>query len=460
MGAVKFNWDELKAICGGEWLLAGAGAGVDGVTDDSRIVEQGMLFVAIAGEIADGHKYIVNAAKGGAAAVVVSRKPSDEELSELRMAGCGCLLVSDGLAAFQALAGAHRRRYTALPLVGVTGSCGKTSTKEMCAAVLAQKYGNVVKTIGNTNNFFGAPRNLFRIDAGTGAAVIEMGSNHPGEIRRLASMVAPVTGIVCNIGAAHLEFFGDLRGVAEEKGDLLESLPADGTAIVPGEAVGLDILKRHAGNRRLLTFGSGKENNVRGTYLGVRSEGYGLRLSVKATGESLEFTWPIGGAHQAVNAAGAAAVGIVHGMSLADIAAGLQKCELPGARMKVEIKDGVHWVNDAYNANPSSMRASLEWLKEISQGAAKRTLVLGDMLELGDASEKEHAALLDYVAQTFADARIVTVGKAMAAPSESHKFTHFANVTEAAAALNGSFAEGEWVFLKGSNSIGLAKLMP
>ena len=460
MSEVKFNWEELQAIGGDEWLLEGNGDGIDGITDDSRIVEPRMLFVAIPGDIADGHQYIVKAAQRGAASVVVSHRPSDEQLSELKSLSCGCLLVEDSLCAFQALAGAHRRRYAELPLVGVTGSCGKTSTKEMCASVLAMKYGSVVKTIGNTNNFFGAPRNLLRIDSGTGAAVIEMGSNHPGEIQRLASMVAPVTGIVCNIGAAHLEFFGDLLGVAEEKGDLLEALPADGVAIVPGEAVGLDILKRHAGTRKLLTFGSGPDNDVQGTYLGVRPDGYGLRLKIKATGDTIEFSWPIGGAHQAVNAAGAAAVGIVHGMSLSDIAAGLQRCELPGARMKVEMRDDVRWVNDAYNANPSSMRASLEWFAEISRGAGRRTLVLGDMLELGEASAKEHAALLDYVAQAFADDRIITVGKAMSAPAALHGFVHYDTVSDAADALNGHFTAGDWVFLKGSNSIGLAKLVP
>ncbi|MBR6059807.1 MAG: UDP-N-acetylmuramoyl-tripeptide--D-alanyl-D-alanine ligase, partial [Victivallales bacterium] len=252
--SVCFTIDEIASVCGGKWLSEATAKRVEGVNDDSRSIVKGNLFVALKGELADGHKYVLNAARAGAACLLAERAPTDAELSEIKQLGCGCLLVEDSCLAYHKLANAYRRRFPKLPIVGVTGSCGKTSTKEMVAAVLEKKFpGHVVKTVGNTNNFFGVPRNLFRINEETQAAVIEMGSNKQGEIDRLASMVEPTAGIVCNIGAAHLEFFHDLRGVAEEKGDLFLHTPENATVVMPGEAVGLDILKRHAGMRHILT---------------------------------------------------------------------------------------------------------------------------------------------------------------------------------------------------------------
>lgn len=458
--AVCFTIDELSTICGGKWLSAMTVAKVEGVNDDSRSIEKGNLFVALKGELADGHKYVLNAAKAGAACLLVERAPQETELAEIKQLGCGCLLVADSCLAYHALSRAYRRRFPELPIVGVTGSCGKTSTKEMVAAVLEKKYpGHVLKTIGNTNNFFGVPRNLFRINNETQAAVIEMGSNKQGEIDRLATMVEPTTGIVCNIGAAHLEFFHDLRGVAEEKGDLFTHIPETAMVVMPGEAVGLDILKRHAAGRHILTFGASADCDVQGIYLGMRDGGYGLKIIEKKSGKSVEFTWGLGGAHQAVNAAGAAAIGLSFGMSLEQIALGLQACELPGARMKVELIDGRHWVNDSYNANPNSMRASLSWFKEISAGAAKRVLVLGDMLELGENSAKAHAELLAWAKEEFPEAWIVTVGKLMAPASETLGFEHYGTAEEAKAGLKGRLAEDAWILLKGSNSIGLGKIL-
>ncbi|MCR4574684.1 MAG: UDP-N-acetylmuramoyl-tripeptide--D-alanyl-D-alanine ligase [Lentisphaeria bacterium] len=458
--SVCFTIDEIASVCGGKWLSEATAKQVEGINDDSRSIVKGNLFVALKGELADGHKYVLNAARAGAACLLAERAPTDAELSEIKQLGCGCLLVEDSCLAYHKLANAYRRRFPKLPIVGVTGSCGKTSTKEMVAAVLEKKFpGHVVKTVGNTNNFFGVPRNLFRINHETQAAVIEMGSNKQGEIDRLASMVEPTAGIVCNIGAAHLEFFHDLRGVAEEKGDLFLHTPENATVVMPGEAVGLDILKRHAGGRRILTFGACADCDVKGEYLGLRDGGYGLKIIEKKSGRSVEFKWGLGGAHQAVNAAGAAAIGLSFGMSLEEIADGLKACELPGARMKVENINGRHWVNDSYNANPDSMRASLSWFKEISASGKNRVLILGDMLELGENSANAHDELLKWVRKEFPEDRLVTVGKLMAPTSELLGLEHYMTSDDAKAALAGTFAEDAWILLKGSNSIGLGKIL-
>ncbi|MGN0877837.1 MAG: UDP-N-acetylmuramoyl-tripeptide--D-alanyl-D-alanine ligase [Oligosphaeraceae bacterium] len=461
--APRFTWDELTAAAGGEWLLAPTAELAQQVLDDSRRVAPGDLFVAIVGELADGHRYVTRAAEAGVAAVLVERQPDDDAMLRLGELGCGCLLVPDSLSAFMALAEAHRLRWPHLPVVGVTGSCGKTSSKEMCAAVLATDGTPVLRTRGNTNNFFGVPRNLLRLDAACGAAVIEMGSNHPGEIRRLASMTHPTVGLVCNIGAAHLEFFGDLDGVAEEKGDLLEALPADGVAVMPAEAHGLDILRRHAGSRRILTFGEGPDGDVRVVSQRMLSDGSSeVRFAAPAFGAGeATLVWRLGGRHQALNAAGALAVGLALGIPLAQGVSGLAGLELPGARMRVETLAGVHWVDDAYNANPTSMAAALDWFAAITAAAPARTLVLGDMRELGAQAADAHERLLDRVAREFADARVLVVGEAMEGPAHRHGFRHVRTAEDASAVLaEATLVEGEWVLLKGSNSIGLSRLVP
>ena len=460
MAEVFFSWDDVKAAVGGTWLLPVSGAGVSCILDDSRAVRPGALFVAIVGELADGHSYMTAAAQSGAAAVCVQRPPTADELAVLRGCGCGCVQVSDSLAAFQALALAHRRRFPALFLLGVTGSCGKTSTKEICASVLEKRWpGQVLKTLGNTNNHFGVPRNLLRLTASTQAAVIEMGSNHPGEIARLAALAEPVCGLICHIGAAHLEAFGDLRGVAEEKGDLLSGLTAAGTAVIPAGAEGVEVLRRHAGRRRVLTFGTEADADLRCEYLGQSGDGYGLVLTRREGGASVQVIWPLGGEHQARNAAAAVLVGLVAGLDLASAAAGLRHCELPGARMARRDVGGVHWVNDAYNANPDSLAASLAWFAEISRGAKARVLVLGDMLELGAASERAHREALRLARRMFPQDRIVTIGSRLAAAAAGMGLTSYPD-SAAAAGLSTEMTPGTWVFLKGSNILGLSRLMP
>ena len=458
MSKLFFTWDEIVGATGGRWLLEPRGDGVVAVEDDSRKVGQGVLFVAIVGETADGHAYVRKAAEGGAAAVCVQRKPEDDAMAAISAAGCGCLLVENGMRAFQSLANAHRRRFPTIPVVAVTGSCGKTSSKEMCAAVLDAHWpGRVVKTTGNTNNFFGVPRNLFRINEGTAAAVIEAGSNHPGEIATLAAMIEPTAAVITCIGAAHLEFFHDFNGVAEEKGDIFQSLPDGAAAIMPADCEGREILLKHASGRKVITFGLGGNADVQAIYGGLTEQGYALGLFRKDTGERVDFHWGIGGEAQAGNAAAAAALGISLGISLSECAEGLRHCELPGARMSEKDVDGVHWANDAYNANPSSMPASLLWFREASAKAASRYVLIGDMLELGETSDEMHRIVLEKTLELFPNDTVITIGPRFAQFAEKHNIRHFQNVEEARQMV---FPKGAWVFLKGSLGMGLYKLVP
>lgn len=464
MSAVHFSWTELLSLTNGQWLLppaeCTAQAGVHGVSDDSRQTTRGSLFIAIAGEIADGHHFLPQAIAAGAGAVCLERAPAAEILRQMRASCCPCLQVPDSLAAFQTLARAHGRKFPGLRILGITGSCGKTSTKEMCAAVLEQRWpGQVLKTLGNTNNHYGLPRNLLRLDHSHRLAVLEMGSNHPGEIAHLSTLAPPSVGLVCNIGSAHLEFFHDLSGVATEKGDLLAATAADGIAIFPAEPPGREILEKKAGRRQRITFGSSAAADVRCEYLGPATEGQtALRLSWRDRREVQEFCWKIGGAHQALNAAAAAAAGTAFGLTAAEIVAGLQHCTLPGQRMEILEREGIVWANDAYNANPDSAAAALAWFAEVSRAASRRIIILGDMRELGDLAPQAHLHLLQQARVAFPEAEIICVGTLMAAPAQAFQLAHYPDVDTLLQGLPAKFPLHTWILLKASNGVKLYTL--
>jgi UDP-N-acetylmuramoyl-tripeptide--D-alanyl-D-alanine ligase len=462
-----FSWADLRQATGGEWLGSGptaqAAAGVSAVLDNSRTVSAGALFVAIRGESVDGHLFVEQAAAAGAAAVCVSQAPEAGVLASLRGRGCAVLCVPDTLAAFQQLARCHRRSLPALLVVGITGSCGKTSTKEMLAAVLERRYpGAVLKTEGNTNNHFGVPRNLLRLAGGHRAAVIELGTNHPGEIGALARLVQPDIGVVSNVGAAHLEFFGDLAGVAAEKGELLALTAATGLTVFHGDAPHADLLRAKAGPRRVLTFGAGPANDVVVTYRGLSDAGSVFTLNWRRDGVAAEVEWQISGAHQALNAGAAAALGQALGLAPAEIAAGLRRVALPAMRTERRTVNGVHWVNDAYNANPDSMRAGIDCFLELSAAAPAeaRLLILGDMLEQGENGATAHHDLLQWVARRAPGAEVVVVGSLMAAAAAARGLRAFADSAAAAEYIRGRLLPDLWVFVKGSRGLRLERILP
>jgi UDP-N-acetylmuramoyl-tripeptide--D-alanyl-D-alanine ligase len=461
---VRFNWNELIDATGGTWMREPtAGEGICGVQDDSRRIEGGELFVAIRGELADGYRYAAKAIRAGAVAVCLDRDPDEDIGSALAETGAACLRVDDALVAFQELARAHRRRLRNVLVVAITGSCGKTSTKEMIAAVLERKWpGLVHKTAGNYNNHFGVPRTLFDLTPEHRAAVIEIGSNHPGEIASLVRLVEPEIGVVSNIGSAHLEFFGDLAGVAREKGDILAGTAATGVCVLPAEAAHADLLRRKAGERRVLSFGSGEDADVRAEYQGLVDGEFVVGLACTMRGRHTTLRWPIGGAHQALNAAAAVSVGLAAGLTLEECAAGLAGCELPGMRMKVIELDGVRWANDAYNANPTSMRAGLEWFGDLAASSPRSAciLVLGDMLELGPDGASAHRELLLWTRERFPNARILGVGPLMAAAARECGICAVPDSTTAAQLVRAWITPDTLVFLKGSRGIALERCLP
>jgi UDP-N-acetylmuramoyl-tripeptide--D-alanyl-D-alanine ligase len=392
MTAPSFRSDELAAATGGRWT-GGAPTTVEGVSTDTRTLPAGSLFVALRGERFDAHDHLAEAAARGAAAAIVA-----EAWLAARPAGAApplpLLAVQDTLAALGAVARHHRRRF-AMPMVAVTGSNGKTTTREMIAAILATR-GPVLKTEGNLNNEVGVPLTLLGLDATHLSAVIEMGMSHPGEIARLAAIAEPQVGVVTLAAPAHLEGLGTVEAVADAKAELYQGLPAGG--VVVASADDPRMLKRAlASGRRMLTFASGRGRRGDVVVLEVRPPaGDGLRFVLGIGNRELEIHVPaLVGAHNARNAAAAACAAVALGSSDREIVRGLAAVRPVGRRLRVErLPSGVLLVDDCYNANPASMTAALEVLRDLAAaGGGRAVAALGDMLELGAFEAEAHRAL-------------------------------------------------------------------
>ena len=277
-----------------------------------------------------------------------------------------------------------------------------------------------------------------------------------------ASFSSTGKGVVCNVGSAHLEFFGDVAGVAKEKGTLFTHVKPAGAAIYPADTPHAAALRTLAGTRVTMTFGAAPDADIRIEYLGRQGERFGVVCTWPAAGKHYCLNWTLGGQHQACNAGAAAAVGTVLGLTPEEILRGLQTCELPSMRMEVRVHAGVHWVNDAYNANPESMRASIRWFKELTASVApdQRVAVLGDMLELGSHAVQAHADLVEFARQELAGTPILTVGPSLAAPAQRCGLRHFADSAAVRDYLQAHLKPGQWVLLKASHGIHLEKVLP
>jgi UDP-N-acetylmuramoyl-tripeptide--D-alanyl-D-alanine ligase len=386
MTVPRFSPEELAAATGGRWIGAPP-AEVAGVSTDTRTIAPGALFVALAGERFDGHAYLSEAAaKGAVAAVVASGRAPERPPLPL-------LAVPDTLPALGAIARHHRRRFH-VPVVGVTGSNGKTTTREMIAAILATR-GPAHKTEGNLNNEVGVPLTLLGLGPEHRSAVVEMGMSHPGEIARLAAIAEPYVGVVTLAAPAHLEGLGTVDAVADAKAELYQGLAE--TGIVIANADDARMLRRaQASGHRMLTFAAaaGRRGDV--VVLEITSQGDdGLRFVLGIGNREVEVHIPgLVGAHNAANAAAAAAAGVALGCSDREIAQGLATVRPVGRRLRLDrLASGLRLVDDCYNANPASMSAALRTLVELARPGARPVAVLGDMLELGAYEAEAHRSL-------------------------------------------------------------------
>ncbi|HLF15702.1 MAG TPA: UDP-N-acetylmuramoyl-tripeptide--D-alanyl-D-alanine ligase [Bacteroidota bacterium] len=356
--------------------------GFAGVCTDSRKVRRGELFVALRGDNFDGNAFVGEAFINGAAAAVVD--------SPVGRRGAGpnpVVVVKDAAKALMSIAGVYRSKF-AIPVLAVAGSNGKTTTKEMIASVLGKKY-RVLSTEGNLNNHIGVPMTLFGLRPGHGAAVVEMGTNHFGEVRYLADTARPTHGVITNIGREHLQFFKNLSGVANAEGELFEYLAASGgTAFVNADD---DRVARLAGkNATTVPYGFGaRACTVRGKGLETDRSGHPRFTVHRRRGKPFGVKLAVPGRHAASNALAAAAIGIAFGVPAVGIRSALAEFRPVGKRMETVKAGGVTILNDTYNANPESVISALETLG-LFAGRGRRIVVLADMLELGKNARREH----------------------------------------------------------------------
>ena len=367
---------------------------ISGAVIDSRKVVQGSLFVAIAGQQVDGHDYIVAARQAGASAALVSKKTND---------ALPQLVVHDVVEAFGILAKFWRQQGD-LTVVAVTGSNGKTTVKEMIAAILSQS-GSVIATQGNLNNELGVPLTLTRLNASTDYAVIEMGANHRGEISRLVEMAQPQFSIINNVGAAHLEGFGDLMGVAKAKAEIYLGLAKDGMGIINADMEYVDQWKQVLGNRKSISFAIENDADIKAQDLQIDSNS--SHFMVELAGDFHYVNVPLPGLHNVANALAAIAMTYAIGIPGADMVKGL--ATMSSVPHRLQVRAGINQsqlIDDTYNANPDSYQQALATL---SSFAGEHWLVLGDFGELGDGSEQIHAQMgLD--AKKSGVERLLTVG--------------------------------------------------
>ncbi len=359
------------------WLDArvqGSDAEFFGVSTDSRSIEAGMLFIALRGPNHDGHDHVAAALEKGAVAAMVEH-PLDVEIPQL--------VVTDTRRALGRLAASWRRELQT-PLVAVTGSNGKTTVKEMCAAIL-DRAGTTLATRGNLNNDIGVPLTLLRLTPEHRYGVIEMGANHPGEIAYLTDLTAPQVAIITNAGPAHLEGFGSVEGVAKAKGEIFSGLTEDGVAIINADDDYADLWRGLSAGHRTLCFGLAKTADIGARGLG---DVHGSELEVLTPLGSFRLHLPLPGRHNILNALAAVSAAIALNIDFPEIAAGLSSLsEVKGRLTTREGLNGATVLDDSYNANPASLHAGLEVLASCS---GRRVLALGNMGELGDNTEALH----------------------------------------------------------------------
>ncbi len=417
---------------------------------DSRSIQPGQLFFAVKGERLDGHNFVEQALTNGALAAVIRRDEAGRYSDPSKL-----LLVDDTLLALQSLATSVRKLW-GKPLIGLTGSAGKTTTKEAVAHVLASRF-RVLKSEGNFNNHFGLPLTLLRLENDDEMAVIEMGMSHAGEISALAKIALPDVGIVTNVAPVHLENFDSIEGIAAAKRELIEALPSHGTAILNLD----DEFVRQFGRGfagKVLTYGLDPRAQVRAENLqSLGADGSQFDVIVDGTRHPVRL--PLVGSHNVYNALASIAAAMDRGISLADAAASLASLKPANRRGEVLHFGNITLIDDCYNSNPKALNAMVDALAAMK--AARRIVVAGEMLELGPASEGMHRECGHHMAENSVDILIGVRGTAKAmveAARQSGIRAEFVNTPEEAGAwLIREARDGDVILLKASRGVKLEK---
>jgi UDP-N-acetylmuramoyl-tripeptide--D-alanyl-D-alanine ligase len=427
--------------------LVSGEADFEGVSTDSRGVLPGNLFVALRGERFDANDFIAEVHTRGAAAVIVERLPTEV---------IPAIVVPDTRVALGEIARFWRGRYT-MPLIGVTGSNGKTTVKEMIAAILTAAFGaeSMLATRGNFNNEIGVPLTILRLYDECRAAVVELGMNHPGEIARLAALARPTVGLVNNAQREHQEFMASVEAVAQENGAVIQALAADGIAVFPADDEFTPLWRLFADARMTLTFGFSDDADVRCTY---EANGFGNLLQVTAGAQQFEVRLAAAGEHNVRNALAAIACTLAIGIAPADIKQGLEAFAPVSGRLQRKLAtNGAVVIDDTYNANPDSVRAAIDVL-ELAD--TPRILVLGDMGEVGNAGPAFHREIGAYAQQTGIE-HLFTLGELAAESTKAfgEAAQHFASVDDLLDALKATLTADATVLVKGSRFMKMERVV-
>src|SRR4029077_2179527 len=418
---------------------------VERISTDSRTIKNVELFVALRGENFDGHKFVEAAAKAGAAGAIVDTGWEGKVPTKFAV-----IRAKDTLVAYQNLA-ANYRKSLPLRVLAITGSNGKTSTKDFAAAVLARGF-RVTKTQGNFNNHVGLPRTMLEATSQDEVAVWEIGMNHPGEVAALARIAAPDAALITNIGIAHIEFMGSREAIAAEKGALAEAIGPQGSIILNAD----DPFSRNIAARThaKVIFAGTTAGTIRAGE--ITQSAHGSDFTILEGAHRCRAQLPVPGLHMVRNAMLAVAAGRVFGLSLEEAAAGLVAAPLAKARLQIRQINGVQFIDDSYNANPDSMKAALHTLMELDADG-KRIAVLGEMGELGEESARGHREVGETAAELGVD-QLIAIGGMAATIAQAAQQAGLArtaavgSISEAAEMLTGITAPGDLVLIKGSRA--------
>lgn len=436
---------QVVEFCGGTLSQGNAATVVNRVSTDSRKIATGDVFVALKGEKFDAHSYLEQVDKAGAAAVMVSQSVASS-------LSCAVIRVQDTLTGLQALAKAYRAWHQPL-VIGITGSNGKTSTKDLACAVMAKKH-QVCATPGNLNNHIGLPLSILGLREGDTCGVFEMGMNHPGEIAPLADIAQPDAAIITNVGVAHIEYMGSREAIALEKGMLAEAVSEGGVVVLNANDDFTPAIAARC-KARVITAGIGS-GDVSAHEL--KASAAGTHFTLNLGDERFDAFLPIPGEHMVGNATLAAALGWSQGIGPADIIAALREVKITQGRLETKLVNGITFLDDSYNANPDSMKAGLRTLAGL-ECPGRRVAVLGRMGELGEHVESGHRAVGAYAASLGLDA-IVSVGTEARWITDAAKCdTNFPDHATCAAFLKTYLSTGDMVLLKGSRSAGMERVL-
>lgn len=422
------------------------------ITTDTRKIEKNSLFIALKGEKFNGEDFATEAVEKGATGVVISQNFKGE------IKNASIFKVDDTLKAYQKIAHFWREKFN-MPVIAITGSNGKTTTKELVAAALSP-LGDIHKTAANFNNEVGLPLTLLGIRENHKAVVVEIGMRGLKQIEALAPIASPSVGIVTNVGETHIELLGSMENIAKAKGELVEAI-YEGTVILNRDDSNVYAMKEKVNSKvKIITFGINNDADVKASE--ITADGLNTEFKATYNGESCVYTIPMAGIHNVYNALAAIAAGVALNIPLTDMIKALQDVKNAKMRFEVSEKDGVTFVNDAYNASPLSMRAALSTMADTYKG--RKIAVLGDMLELGEKEEEAHLKVGEEV-KKFDFYALITLGERGKIIAKGAKSARLQNVAitsshiDAANVLKSILQKGDTVLLKGSRGMAMEKIL-